>query len=455
MLAWKIAIISSSIVTAIWILSALITHLLLWRSVGRWSYWRVKHVLPYPSVETAWRVADGRRRLVRDFLRSATSDQGSRVRSEFIELPSQIEGSGQEPRQLENDPYSASWITARLLLQQLHDEDLLAERVIDALIGLYRSNKLSTEDFPDSIRLEPLPPWFRVFRQDRFPWRVVLVTDRPQSVTKWLSGQWAAEWFGIGVDVVPLARDRRFREGRGSSGTSPPFDTPGGSPATSPSLAPLGRCQNGEDGLEGVVGGVLLGALNLERYGLTCRHVLSSTCGSAFWPRPTRPANNEFVQESPDAALIQMNGGPDCFGRRSTIGRPIAPATSADIELAALLKTPMIKSSDQRGVQGLIQFAKVSGFKLGKYIYRGVHFQLMPRFRRRFGIVWPIRRNFTQGGDSGSWIINSETRAWVGMVVGGYKRPNTTSIAISSQYVLEAMRLSGQFPAALDAEVLA
>ena len=104
---------------------------------------------------------------------------------------------------------------------------------------------------------------------------------------------------------------------------------------------------------------------------------------------------------------------------------------------------------------GVVRFAKVQGVKLGRYFYRGYHFELTPYFTSRFGIYFPLSRSFSVPGDSGSWVLTVGSREWMGIVIGGFDPPNNNmTMALASDYVLEACKRAGLFPSPLVPEIL-
>jgi hypothetical protein len=318
---------------------------------------------------------------------------------------------------------AAYWRAARLHLQLEKDHLLLLERATDALVCLHRAGHLKREEFPISIGVERVP---RLVRAGKFPWRVVIVARYPEALRQAFgtvgdSDQGWQEWLGIGVDAI------RHR---------------GTTPTTSGSLAhPFGRCLNGQDGKDGVIGG-LIGAPGEPPLGATCRHVLSSVCSSIAWPNPPiRPLNREFTQESPDAAFINVDN--PCFGRfegkvakLAVEGRVLSQDA---ITLAARLGSRLRKSPDSDAMDGCVVNSEKSGFWLGDYFYRGPHVEIDLRSYYRFWLRWPLffrYRGFSKDGHSGSWVVDTETRGWVGMIVGITDR--NVSVAIAGHFLADA-----------------
>jgi hypothetical protein len=108
-----------------------------------------------------------------------------------------------------------------------------------------------------------------------------------------------------------------------------------------------------------------------------------------------------------------------------------------DIELK---RNPKVrKLPDRDGIIGVVQGLQ-SNLSLGQYFYRPQHLAITPDFYKWLGIVFPLSRRFSIAGDSGAWLIDQRTSKWVGMIVGGYKPPNTSTIALLGCSVLEAFR---------------
>ena len=328
----------------------------------------------------------------------------------------------------------------RGLSQQLAESQyLLIERVVDALICFFRARKLTVSEFPTCVYLDSLPGRKRL-RLGKFPWRVVMAVSNPLAIKQLFANQSMREWLCIGVDVIPARR----------IAARPDHEPPEDFSSSSPSLVPQGRCTQGQDGLEGTVGGVLRSSLG-QSSGVTCRHVLSSTCGSLRWPSfPVRPANNEFTQQSPDAAFINLGSG--CFDRPSVHAVSVWVANQSRIERAVMESAKLVKTPRNSAVRGVVKTAYVSGFRLGSYFYRGPHIEIAPYFFRKLGIIWPISRRFSRPGDSGCWVIDNATGAWIGMVIGGYESPHIGTMAIAAHFVTDAYRRLSNSPGSPVAE---
>jgi hypothetical protein len=174
--------------------------------------------------------------------------------------------------------------------------------------------------------------------------------------------------------------------------------------------------------------------------GVTCRHVLSDHCGSlrhGLNPHPAPHQGGEFTQQVPDVAFIHLGSG--CFGSGDEPSCEVIPTTQAKIYDLADQEEVVHKQPEADKTLGLILCAEMSGFKLGRFFYRGPHFSIKPYHLRRFGIIWRLDRSFSQGGDSGSWIV-SRGGLWLGMVVGAYESPSNITVALSSEHIVNAFR---------------
>jgi hypothetical protein len=396
-----------------WAALSFISRLLHKRRLGSW---RVRHRSEQPPFPVSAEAFEQRRNAVQAHIREHSSDDGAAT-LEFIERPP---GSQEVPlRRFGREDPARFWLMSRLHLQLEREQYLLLERVTDAFVCLERLERITPEQFPYLIRLEPLPA---IKGRENFPWRVVVACDEPDELFPHFSDPAVRRWLGVGVDFV--SRKARRTE---TSGERPPE----GSPPTAANA--FGRCSLGGDGLEGTVGGAI--EINGELFGVTCRHVLSSKCGSVVWPNPPlRPVSKEFTQDSPDVAFIRLGSG--CFREP---GHPrleiAAPASQSDLEEAVSGRTRIRKRPQHDNIDGVVVTAAASGFKLGRYYYRGQHFHVTPYFVRRLGITFPLSSRFSKPGDSGSWVLEQTSRKWFGMIVGGYEPPVTSSVAISAEYI--------------------
>lgn len=388
---------------SLWLCLAALSRFLYNRRIGRSGLDFLRRcTIPSPPVEISRRAADDRRRRLQGFLNEFRQSRGIPI--EFIEVPGELKV---EQRRFPEDDASRFWHASRLHLQLRSDHYLLLERVTDALVCLQRAGRLNTEEFPISVRLERSS--YARSRQS-LPWRVVITAFKPTTLKELMLALDIQDWLGIGIDFVR--------------------------PANSSSVQPQGRCAVGSDGLEGMVGGLVHDSRN-ETYGVTCRHVLSSECGSLYWPAaPVRPPDHDFTQESPDVAFIRL--GSHCFTMNHARTTQVLPATQCDVDLASQRETKIRKSPDTDSVMGVVTFSNVSGFRLGDHFYRGPHFHITPDFHQQFGLTWPRSRRFSSQGDSGAWVMDTETRQWLGIVVGGFPSPNTMTVALCAEHVCNA-----------------
>jgi hypothetical protein len=398
-----------------WVTLSLISRSLQKRQLGRWP---VRYRIEHPPFALSVEACDERRRAVQAHLRQYSFDNGLAL--EFIERPPGTQDAA--PRELSSEDPARFWLVSRLRLQLEKDQYLLLERVTDALVWLERLGRITPQQFPYSIRLERLSA-----REagENFPWKVVVACDEPEKLFLHLADPAMRNWLGVGVDFIS-----RKPSAKQTSGKRPPEITP------TTTAGAFGRCSSGSDGLEGTAGGAI--ECDGELFGVTCRHVLSSQCGAVVWPNsPVRPVAKEFTQDCPDVAFIRLT---DCFNEDGHSSTEIAiPGCQPDLEFAVVRRTRLRKRPQRDSTDGVAVTAAASGFKLGKYFYRGPHFEMTRYFVKRFGISFPLfSRRFSKQGDSGSWIVDEAHRKWLGMIVGGYEPPVTCSVAISAEYINDA-----------------
>jgi len=372
-----------------------------WRS----SLYRGKD--PFPSfsrrrirtvtMEDTLRVLEARSQAIRRYLDLMGNEEQPLV--EFLEVP-----PGLPEFRLSvftfSDP-TRHWHASRLSIELEDDAYRLLERVTDAVFSFVRAGRLKSSQFPTMIRLEKAPKTGR-----KFPWRVVISTEHTDTLFALFSNREVSRWCGIDVDI------------RRSSQTA----------------ETQGRCREGVDGLEGVIGGVLEDVRNGDRYGVTCAHVLSSVCPTVFWSGG-KPANKIYTADKPDAVFTKPISG--CFQDKVFQERAVTIAKSRDIESIQGSQTTLRLTPHDNGVRGLVDQGLASGFILDGVLYRGPHFVIVPKFTLQFGVIFPLSRRFSTAGDSGSWVVTEEG-VWLGMIVGGHKPPNTTSFAILGQHLVNA-----------------
>ena len=393
------------------------------------QFGKARHVAPYVNYTQARHAADQRRGKIEAALKEL--DSRGVVFKEFIEVPpalSDVTGEMQEP--FESDESEPFWHTALLSLQQESDQHLLVERVTDTIVCLERLRLIKWAEFPSNIRLERIT---RGLNSRKFPWRVVIATNHPKPLESWFGKTEVRDWIGIGIDLVPAGPAKVRRE----------------APSTqeeqhNPTAGAFGACRVGDDGMYGVVAGVVQDGD--DEYGVTCRHVISSECDALCWPnQPVRPQKHNYTQRSPDTAFVTLQHACKpkgcCFGKPVNRSVQVAALDQAAITMAHDSGSTLRKSPDVDGTRGVLLAALVSNFKLGEYSYRGSHVLIAPQFYTQFLVTWPRSGRFSVAGDSGAWVMDEGTGAWLGMIVGGAEPPNTQTYAIAANYVLRAFRL--------------
>lgn len=118
------------------------------------------------------------------------------------------------------------------------------------------------------VALRPVPGAARRLEPDLFPWRVIVETDAPVTLTEFLRP--FADWYGIGVHVTKGKPIKR-----------------------------TGDCVHA-GGMDGTIGGII--QIGSESYGLTCAHVIGADC-----PSIKAPIKTESTYWSPDAMLVQLD----------------------------------------------------------------------------------------------------------------------------------------------------
>jgi len=253
-------------IAVLWLVLGIASHV--WKAFDQYfrgGFWG-HNVVPYALRAQGEAVAESRRSTLSTFL-SETGDS-RRPTFEFVEVPPGFPSF--ERRSFGEDDDAVHWHASRLEMQLASTPMLLAERVTDGLVCLIRSGQLSRSAVPTCVRLVPR----RYARRRALPWRVVMTTAEPEALAPWFTAERAA-WFGIGIDLV---KPRATTTSRTGTSTAPPPASP-----APPAAMPQGKCTQGDDGLDGEVGGVMETSSN-GSYGVTCRHVLSSRCGSIYGP---------------------------------------------------------------------------------------------------------------------------------------------------------------------------
>lgn len=275
---------------------------------------------------------------------------------------------------------------------QMHSEELLlAERVVDTVLGVHEEMGGRQLDAHFArvhvplIRLTGPDP--ALVRKGLFPWKVIIETDNPAAYVGQLRRH--SQWLAIGIDFAPARRVSR-----------------------------LGLCQRGI-GIPGIAGGIL--RTQQGTYAMTCNHVLSSSCASVrYWANPARD------ELEPDAALIEREN--PCF---RTIGadRNVRPADPAIIRDCVIEKTRVEKrGTGARANLGVIRSSHVVGIDLDGDYCRFPHIEVVPADNRPMWLS-PLATSFSRRGESGSWVIETARGSWLGMVIGEDERHTATFVA--------------------------
>lgn len=385
-----------------------------------------QNIIPTQTLESAYNAADIRREKILNILYE--TERSDFDAPEFIELPPTLSEAlftqSQKPENLQERQNIAHWRTARLLMQLNESRYLLTERVTDLIVSLLRAEKIRPHEFPSAIFLERLHP---NTGDAFFPWRVVIETNYPRALAPWFLREGVLDWIGIGIQFsVPIDR-LKDSANRRDDGTSTP-----------PLIFSLGKCIVGTNGREGTVGGVFRHSTGVAE-GLTCRHVLTSTCNSLRWPEIPGAGATGFSELFPDAALIDLRA--PCFKVGGTKSRRVSIANAGQIDSAVSASTKIRKSTNNTSLNGIIKHGYLSSFNLGTSFYRGHHFVVQPEFKKRLGIIFPIIRSFAKPGHSGDWILDEKLEVWFGMVVGGYVPPNIGTVVLSAELIANAYTL--------------
>jgi hypothetical protein len=400
---WLWPLIIGSTILLSFMLLLLTFHLSYLRKIGREvfpSHSRMR--ITSSTIQDTLRAVDRRTGEIRLFLQEFDNEGG--VSSEFLEAPPGL--LGVERRRFAIEDPARFWHTSRLSFELEDNAYLLLERVTDAVVSFARTGVLGNSALPTAIQLE------RSAKSDhKFPWRVVITAPDRENLYALFSNPETSRWCGIDIEI------RRPTQ----------------------SSQKQGRCRQGTDGLEGVIGGVFEDTLSGERYGVTCAHVLSSTCPITFWSAG-KPAvvPKEYIAERPDAAFVK--GITTCFSP-PTFDEEVVVSTLKDVVTHVQNETSLRKTPSNDGTLGVVQQGLGSLFKLGDVTYRGPHFVIAPKFYKQFGLVFPRSGRFSSQGDSGSWVTTEDGK-WLGMIVGAFPPPNTTSLAIHGLHLLNAFSRS-------------
>ena len=223
-----------------------------------------------------------------------------------------------------------------------------------------------------------------------FPWKAVIEGDNLYSYYDMLYGY--EKWIGISIEL----RANKFN-----------------------GVKLNGNCRNYNE--EGTIGGHI--SCSGTEYAMTCSHVLDKNCCSvAFRGNPY--SDNFYYQntihQAPDAALLNITS--PCFPLKNGIKNILSIVTDQVILTAAntrvtVIKTPIDDTNNTGFVVTQVGFMPITNH--GK-AYRFPHITVRRNQKKYFfGLIkFPLSSHFSEGGDSGSWVIDNSTNIWYGMVIG-------------------------------------
>jgi hypothetical protein len=335
------------------------------------------------SIELAVARASERRRRVTEALAEAGPD--GVLRREFLEIPPQMDGL--ERRFLADYREEASAQMARLRWQMRADERLLIERLVDAIVIFQRQARSAPwSNIPLAFAVED--PLIRLHcdksleRKGLFPWKAIIETEAPQVYMRVLAP--IRDWFAIGVEFAPKSFPRL-----------------------------LAKCEEA-NGEPGSVGGLVEAN---ETYKMTCAHVLAPGCKSVALL--SFPDSNK--RDIPDVALLPVSA--HCFQLPSPVPKLALSCATNDIVRACMDDGTIVKKLNglHKGCSGFVYepVPILPAAVYGKSV-RFPHLKIRPNTRTYlFGLLTlPLgHRTFSEGGDSGSWAIESKGGSWLGMVV--------------------------------------
>jgi hypothetical protein len=335
---------------------------------------REVNVLPYVTARDAREAALVRQSAVVAALAS---------RSDFSERPPVVnETSNQAHR---HDPRDA--VAREISLQwELGDERrLLAGRAADVVEALVNDAALESgrsvaailEQTQPVVTVRPLSRLLRAAQPELYSWRVVIQTTDPPFFQRRMAG--LAKWLGIGLDVA-----------RGA-----PVEPQAGCRRTDGQVGTVSGAQSRSDG---------------RVYGITCAHVLSPECECAAWSQ-----NSGASLSGADAALLTSS---DCFRFPGPDARLFEPESHTDWDRLIAEETTVVRLGGGPGNRRGVVLSEAPSFKNGEALCRFPSLAIRPRKFRYGPVPWPlVRRAFSRSGDSGSWIVESNSNRWVGIVV--------------------------------------
>jgi hypothetical protein len=335
---------------------------------------RKRNLIPYVSEPYAHGVARARAAAIRDWLDSRRG--GAFFEPPFGDRPADVR-FGESPRGITE---------AALRWQLAGPQLLLLGRAGDATIAALADRSLESggfrqrvADLQPAVVVSPLPKLLARLRPGLFPWRAEVLTTRPGEI------QALARFFsavGIGVDVVKAGP-----------------------------LVANGECV-ARGGLAGTVAGAV--GMNGGSAQVTCAHVLAPACRSVLW-RSFSGAPGIDVTDQPDLALLKPRS---CFqmpdAAPDIVECPSGEQLMALIKAASLVRRVGASGLSARGTAANIAGAYATGLGgMTRFPALGVA-PRSTRLSRRLRFIRPP--DFSQQGDSGSWVVEPERRLWLGVV---------------------------------------
>lgn len=320
----------------------------------------------------------------RHFVRQQLLDYGRSLPTrEVLEIPPGLVESV-VPREL--DEASAEARLTALLYQSAQEEALLFGRMIDTIRCFAR---VRAERFPSlpslagtELLVRRLRWWER--RPGEYPWIALVRTRYAREFVDFLEP--LKEWLGMGVRISAPVGWR-----------------------------PQRTCEHSDE--LGTVAGYITASNPNVKYALTCAHVLPKKCSQT---RLTRTGKSPGTQ--PDAALLYQHA---CVGTAQR-GEPARFIPRRILRRLWLKKTSVYRAGGYS--------PKVIGFvknEQASYVAKDETVEDFPACivqTKRFRYAWravpwpPIRRRFSDEGDSGSWVMVRRAQGpslWLGMVAAG------------------------------------
>lgn len=387
--------------------------------------------LPYVQTEQAEQIASIREKRIKDYLKKYErflTNKSTNIFQEFIELPPEIKPSQLRVFNLNdgNDRVELTYHIVNLKSELKHKKYLLAGRINDVITCLNRTGLLAPKDDFSMLYLDSIPLYLD--KNNLYPWRVVIDTSNYDKLLEILS--LLDNWLGIGVDFLLGPKKKIIKFGQGQCES---------------------QCDSSRDIRTGVVSGIIEDSES-KRFGVSCLHSVNYKCRSNFMKK----LNDQFPEEtttlqSVDITLLDFHKDcirDRCFEFQDNLDfREINIAEPEEIELFLTRRMSIIKTpnDNKKGVI-LHEVPSIMNSDTGELI-RCPHLMIV-----RKNIV-PLQRilmdflgmgnslAFSQGGDSGTWVTDSEHQFWFGMIVRGTTEPLTSfTYAIPSYVLIEFYR---------------